>query len=637
VGSRKADGDIVVWKGVQVFAYNGKILFVNLSTGEIEPRELDESLYRQFIGCLGLGIRIIYENTKPGFDPLGPDSMLGFSVGPLTGSGLHGARFAITGKSPMTGGWGDANCGGSFAVYFKNAGYDGVFFTGISEKPVYLFIKNGVAELRDASHLWGKDVYQTEEAIKQELEDSRVRICSIGPPGERLAYCAAVMHDQSAAGRSGLAAVMGSKRLKAFVVQGSNKVPVADPERLAQLRKTFLQGVKNVQHPWGQALRDYGTPIFFDALIPPGSTPIKNFAVQGEEAFPDYALCKADEFMKYRTRRHACLGCPIACKGWLELKDSKYGSISGTIPEYETITMFGSDCLVSDLAAVVKANDLCNQYGLDTIEVGATVAFAIECYENGLIDDKDTGGIELKWGNADALVAVVEKIARREGFGDVLADGVKVAADRIGKGSEKYAMHSGGQALPAHDPRGDVGLGWGYCCDATPGRHTANHVKHSHDCKVAFTLSDRLNFPDLDPLDVDANAGINAVCSAVDRVITSAGLCFFAMWTEQLPLIEAIAAVTGWDFTLEECIKTGRRIDALRQAFNIREGVDTTEWKMPERVAAVPTDGPMKGKKLQFDRMKLKGYEAMGWDPKTGKPLASTIDELGLRELVGDL
>lgn len=620
-----------------MFGYNGKILFVDLIKGETKSQELDESIYRQFIGCLGLGVPIIYKNTAPGVDPLGPDSMFGFSVGPMTGNGLHGARFAVTGKSPMTGGWGDANCGGSFAVDLKNAGYDGVFFKGISPKPVYLFLKDGAVELRDASHLWGKDVYETEDSIKQELGDPRIKICSIGPAGERLAYSAAIMHDQSAAARSGLAAVMGSKRLKAFVVRGTIKVPVADPEKLAQLRKTFLQGVKNVAHPWGQALKTYGTPIFYDALIPPGSTPIKNFSVQGENSFPEYISCKADEFMKFRTRRHACLGCPIACKGWLELKDSKYGSVSGTVPEYETISMFGSDCLVSDLAAIVKANDLCNQYGLDTIEVGATIAFAIECYENGLIDNKDTGGIELKWGNADAVVAMTEKIVKREGLGDILADGVKIAADRIGKGSEKYAMHSGGQALPAHDPRSDIGLGWGYCCDATPGRHTTNHVKHSHDCKAAFTLSDRLNLPDLDPLDVDANAKINTICSAVDRVITSAGLCFFAMWTEQLPLVEAIVAVTGWDFTLEECIKAGRRIDTLRQAYNIREGVDTSKWKIPDRIAAVPTSGPMKGKKLQFNRMKVKGYEAMGWDPKTGKPLALTLDELGIRELVGDL
>jgi len=620
-----------------MFGYNGKILFVDLTKGETRPQQLDESLYREFIGCLGLGVAVTYANTAPVIDPLGPDNLLGFTIGPLTGYGIHGARFAVTGKSPMTGGWGDANCGGSFAVNLKNAGYDGVFFNGISAKPVYLFLKDGVAELKDAGQLWGKDVYQTEEAIKQELNDRGVKICSIGPAGERLAYSAAIMHDQSAAGRSGLAAVMGSKRLKAFAARGTSKVPVADPEKLAQMRKTYLQGVKNVVHPWGKALKDYGTPIFYDALIPPGSTPIKNFAVQGEEVFPAYAACKADEFMKFRTRRHACLGCPVACKGWLELKDSKYGSVSGTVPEYETISMFGSDCLVSDLAAIVKANDLCNQYGMDTIEVGATIAFAIECYENGLITKEDTGGIELKWGNAEAVVAMTEKIGKREGLGAILADGVKVAAERIGKGSEKYAMHSGGQAIPAHDPRGDIGLGWGYCVDATPARHTANHVKHSHDCKVAFTLSDRLNFPDLDPLDVDANAPINTVSSAVDRVITSAGLCFFAMWTEQLPLVEAIAVVTGWDFTLKECIKAGRRIDTLRQAFNIREGVDTSKWRIPARIAAVPEGGPMKGKKLQFDRMKTKGYEAMGWDPRTGKPLPSTIEELGLKKLVGKL
>ena len=614
--------------------YNGKILFVNLTQGTTNEEGLPEKVYRDFIGGVGLGARVLYEHMNPKVDPLGPDNMLGFLVGPLTGTGIHGARFQTVTKSPITGGWGDANSGGSLAPQLKAAGYDGVFFSGISPKPVYLFLNDGKAELRDASHLWGKDTVETEDSLQKELGDKRVKIACIGPAGEAKSLLACIRHEGCAAGRSGLGAVMGSKRLKAFVVRGTKKVPLADPERFAALRKAYLKSVKETEHPWVPVFKGWGTCGFISGSIVLGDSPIKNWALYGEEAFPTHTKISGDEVIRYQTKKHFCTGCPIGCKGWVTMGEAAYAVSGGSKLEYETVTMMGSSCLVDDLEKLNKANHLCNLYGFDTIGLGATIAFAMECYEYGLITKEDTDGIELTWGNADAMIAMIEKMTQREGFGAVLADGSKLAAERIGKGSEKFAMHMGGQDIPAHDPRVSLGFGWGYVCDPTPARHTSSLVKNAHDSRVPFATSPELKLPEPDSFDVEANALIYATCSDLDRLWTSAGLCIFALFPETLPLVEAISAITGWDFTLEEGLKAGRRIQTLRQAFNIREGVDTTKWRLPERLTVAPNQGPFAGKGIDAQAMKEKGYKALGWNPKTGRPLDSTLEELGLKDLV---
>ena len=621
-----------------VKGYNGKVLFVDLNSGSIKEENLPEKVYRDFIGGQGLGVRILYERMKPKADPLGPDNMLGFLVGPLTGTGTHGAKFQVVAKSPLTGGWGDANCGCSFGVELKAAGYDGVFFSGISPKPVYLFLHDSKAELEDASELWGRDTVETEEIIRGELGDKQVKVACIGPAGEAKSLLACIRHEGGAAGRSGVGAVMGSKRLKALAIRGTKKVPIADPERFAALRKDYLKSVKVTEHPWAVMFKKWGTCSFLSPCILDADSPIKNWILFGEEEFPNHGKISDDAVIKYQTRNHACLGCPLGCKGWYRIETKHYGVIESSKPEYETLSMMGPNCLIDDLEAISKANDLCNHYGLDTISTGSTVAFAMECYERGAITKRDTGGIEFAWGSGAALVAIVEKIARREGIGAVLADGSKLAAERIGKGSEKWAIHVGGQDMPAHDPRVSIGYGWGYVCDPTPARHTAAQVMHQHlDGGVPFPTLAELRLPRFVPLDIAANAKVYATCSDLDRLWTSAGLCVFGLSPETLPLAEVISAVTGWDFTLVEGLKAGRRIQALRQAFNIREGIDTTEWRLPERLAVEQDAGPNKGRKVDFDAMKKRGYEALGWDAMTGKPLESTLQELGLKELVGHL
>lgn len=617
--------------------YNGKVLFVDLSSGSIEEESLPEQVYRDFIGGQGLGARILYERMKPKVDPLGPDNMLGFLVGPLTGTGIHGARFQVVGKSPLTGGWGDANSGGSFAVELKAAGYDGVFFSGISLKPVYLFINKGKAQLRDASNLWGKDTVETEESIRGELGDEKVKVACVGPAGEAKSLLACIRHEGSAVGRSGLAAVMGAKRLKAFVVRGTQKASIADPERFAAIRKDYLKTVRETEHPFAVLFKTWGTCGVLSPSVVSADSPVKNWALYGEEEFPNHSKLSDDGIIKYQYKKHACTGCPLGCKGWYRIETKRYGVVESSKPEYETLSMMGPNCLVDDLEAISKANDVANRLGLDTIGTGSVIGFAMECYERGVITKENTDGIELTWGNGDALVAITEKIGKRDGFGAVLADGAKLAAERIGKGSEKWAIHVGGQDMPAHDPRVSIGFAWGYTVDATPARHTATMFKNVHDSKARFVADAELNISELDSLDMAVNAPIYAICSDLDRLWTSAGLCIFGAVPETMPIAEVISAITGWDFTLEEGLKAGRRIQTLRQVFNIREGVKTSEWRFPERLTVAQDAGPNEGTEVDFKAMKEKGYAALGWDPKTGKPLESTLHELGLKELVGKL
>jgi len=448
----------------------GKILFVDLSKGELKDEALDDKLCRDFIGGYGIGARIIYSRQKAGVDPLGPENIFGILTGPLTGTpALSGTRYTVVGKSPLTGTWGDANSGGYFGPHLKFAGYDGVLATGISEKPVYIFIKDGKAELRDATHLWGKDTFETEDILKSEL-GKKVEVVCIGPSGENLSLIAAVMNNKGrAAGRSGIGAIMGSKKLKAIAVTGNMKIPLADEKRAKELRRKYLGELAG---PLVNIFRNFGTPALTAECAHIGDSPVKNWGGVGVVDFPDAELIGLDPVMERQSKAFACFRCPFGCGGHMKGGTEYEYEAGAHKPEYETLCMFGTNCLNTNLESIIKANDICNRYGLDTISTGATISFAIECYENGLITKKDTDGIEMTWGNHKAIVAMTEKLAKREGFGIVLADGAKVAADKIGKGSEKYAIHIQGQEVPAHDPKLGYHFATTYRLDPTPARHT---------------------------------------------------------------------------------------------------------------------------------------------------------------------
>ncbi|SDP07983.1 aldehyde ferredoxin oxidoreductase family protein [Desulforhopalus singaporensis] len=617
--------------------YMQQVLFVDLTSATTTEKRVSEEIYRDFIGGQGLGVRMLYEHMTPKADPLGPENVIGFVTSPLTGAGFHGARLQVVGKSPITGGWGDSNVGGLFALALKACGYDAIFITGCSAKPVYLLLKDGEVQFKNAERLWGQDTCQTEAGIKRELSDDKVRVVCIGPAGEKKSLSAAIMQDGSAAARSGLGAVMGAKGLKAVAVFGTKSAEPADAKRLARLRKEYRKDVRVSKHPWMPLFKGGGTCSFFEGYLKMGDCPIKNWTRFGEEAFPNWARLHGDSITHYQKKKKGCASCPLVCKGRLTIEKGPYTVKNSSKIEYETLGLFGSNLLIEDPEPLIKANDLCNRYGIDTCTAGSVIGFAMECYERGVITKEDTDGIEMVWGSAEALLAMIEKIGRREGFGEVLADGSKFAAQRIGQGSEEWAVHVGGQDLPAHDPRTSVGHGWGYICDPTPGRHTATQYIDSVDEDVASVMLPECKVVKANIYDYEAYAKVFATCSDLDRLSTSAGLCWFGTYPETLPLVEAMCAITGWDFTLAEGLKTGRRIQALRQAFNIREEVDTAEWVIPPRIDQPPPSGPIKGRNLDFKSIKRLGYESLGWDGQTGIPSPETLDSLGLTDLVGSL
>jgi aldehyde:ferredoxin oxidoreductase len=610
----------------------GKILFVDLSRNKLKDEALDESLCRQFIGGYGIGARILFSRQKAGVDPLGPDNTLGILSGPFTGTpALSGTRYTVVAKSPLTGGWGDANSGGYFGAFLKYAGYDAVFFNGISPKPVCLFINNGKAELRDAVHLWGKDTRQTEEILQSELGKD-VEVACIGPSGERLSRIAAVFSRSRTAARSGLGAVMGSKKLKAVAVKGNMKVPIADEKETRELRKKCTAQLGG-HIAW---LKPFGTPFLVDIGVLSGDSPVRNWAGVGVIDFPDFKPIAKEAVIAGMTKKFACYQCPIGCGGYMKAGTGEYKYEAGSRrPEYETIAMFGTNCLNNNLESILKASDICDRYGIDTISAGAAIALAIECYEKGIVTRKDTDGIEMTWGNHKAIVAMTEKLARREGFGDVLADGVKAAAEKIGKGADQYAIHIGGQEPAAHDPKHSFHYATSYRMDPTPGRHF-----------VGSELSDAPGHPSglLPKFHFKSFSGrgeARRIGSSFHQVVVCTGTCLFVYWAfpNVEPIGEFMRSVTGWDVTNEELVKTGERIANIRQAFNIREGLNPLKFKVPDRVLGKPPlkAGPVAGVTIDEDTMVKEYLTAMDWDLKTAKPSKKKLLELGLADVAQEL
>lgn len=610
--------------------YMGKILWVDLSHGTtVSEEELDEATLRSTVGGYGLGAHLLFHRQKAGVDALGEEAVLGFLTGPLTGTpALGGARYTVVGKSPLTGGWGDANSGGDFGPYVKFAGFDAVFFRGMSKEPVYLLVSDGKAEIRKADRLWGKDCYKTEAVIRSELGND-VRVACIGPAGEKIARIAAIMNDGGrAAARSGLGAVMGSKRLKAIAVRGKAPIPLFDEAKAAQLRKTYM-GRLTGTIGW---MKEHGTAFVAASSAYNGDAPVKNWGGIGFYDFPDIDEFAPEKITARRVRRYGCYRCPIGCGAHMRAGTGEYAyPEGGHRPEYETLTMFGSNCLNSNVESIIKMNDLCNQYGVDTISAGGALAFAIECFENGLIDKRDTDGIEMRWGNHKAMVAMVEKLAVRDGFGDVIADGVKVAAERIGRGSEKFAIHVDGQELGAHDPKHDYHWGIGYLIDPSPGRHTQNGQVFEPNTQLI--KQDRMT-------DIDVGEEYRTT-SLLFHTVNCSGLCAFVY--SNFPQVEVFAefmgAVTGWQESIEELTRTGERILSLRQAFGAREGVNQARWKTPGRVLGQPPfeRGPHAGVRIDERVWLQQCFAAVGWDWETGKPKREKLIELGLRDVADEL
>jgi aldehyde:ferredoxin oxidoreductase len=606
--------------------YMGRILFVDLTEGKISCELAAEELYQDFFGGYGIGARVLFSRQKANVDPLGPDTMLGFVAGLLTGTpALFGSRYVVVGKSPLTGTWGDANSGGDFGPYMKFSGYDAVFFSGISPSPVYLSIDNCKAELKSADKLWGKDTWETESILQDEL-GKETHIASIGPSAENLSLISCIINNRGrAAGRSGLGAVMGSKKLKAIAVKGEQEVPIAHDLELKAARTRHLK-LADTAEPY----RKFGTCAGMNNLVQAGDTPVKNWKGTALD-FTTASAISDTKVIDLQERRYGCWRCPVACGGHMKASTGKYIYPAFTHkPEYETLAAFGSMCLNDNLDSIIKVNDICNRYGLDTISTGVTIAFAIECYENSLITSKDTEGIELTWGNHKAIVDMTEKLAKRQGFGEVLADGVKHAAEKIGKGAQDLAIHLYGQEVPMHDPKRYLNYTTSYL-DSTPGRHTQGN----YGTKPASGLE----FPSYDRKSQAGRGESNKMGSDLMHAISCAGLCQFGYgFMSAEALIDFTNLVTGWNYSINDLLKVGDRVASIRQAFNAREGIDISDFKVPGRVAGNPPPeaGPTAGRSADFGTL-LKDYlTARGWD-ETGKPTKNKLLELGLDDVANAL
>jgi len=658
----------------------GKIMWVDLSTGAITCEELPDSFYEQVLSGAGLAARILYDRIPAEADPLGPDNVLGIVSGLLTGTGtLFSGRWMVTGKSPLTGGYGEANCGGNFSPAIKRCGVDGIFFTGASETPVYLKVIKGEAELVDATHLWGKDAVDSERALIEESGVKSARAAVIGPAGEKLSLISGVVNDLGRiAARSGLGAVMGSKKLKGIVLSGGEKIVSARPEQVKELNQEFNKWFKKglgagkylgrgVVNRLSQFLRvspmqmaytgdliritfaQYGTIVTNVLSSESGDSPVKNWKGAGVVDYPlathssniNPALITQHEVKKYH-----CVSCPLGCGGIVKITAKGVTLEHTHKPEYETCCSFGTLLLNKDLDSIFLINDKLNRAGMDTISAGATVAFALECIEHGILSKDDLDGIELEWGDADAIMALIDKMISRDGCGDIFADGSRAAAEKIGNGAEKYTMQAGGQELAMHDTRFDPGFAVSYSCEPTPGRHTnygfqwlevfALHklFKGLPKMPAFFRPKDRYNTtPDKNTLLI---AG-----SKYMQTANACGMCLFGIQMGgKLRVPDYINAATGWNYPAEYYLEVGARIQAIRQAFNAKQGINVVkDFKLPGRVLGDPalTEGPLKGITIDGDKLRRDFLIGMGWDESTGIPTSKTLGALQLDDIAREI
>ena len=606
-------------------AIQGKILNVHLGDRSVEADSLPDETYRRYLGGYGLGARLLFDRIPVGADPLGPGNILGLIPGILTGTPLFGIRFQAVGKSPKTGGWGDSNCGGDFGPVLKHSGWDGVLFSGIAEKPVYLLIEDEKAELRDAGDLWGMDAIAVEKELKRR-HGKKASVACIGQAGETCSYMAGICNEHGRlAGRSGLGAVMGSKKLKAVVVLASRKILAQDKDVLALVRTSV-----NELGPMTAFFRTYGTTGIASVSAMSGDSPVKNWGGAGMPDFPQAAGLKGDNFNAKMKRRYACWHCPIACGAESVASDNPaYPYPEDTHrAEYETACAFGTSTLTGDIDYLQYANHLCNVYGLDSISAGATVAFAVECYENGLITKEDTDGLELRWGNGPAMIELLHRMVKREGVGEVFADGIRKAAEKIGPKAEPFAMELGGEELPMHDPKLQPEYFATYKLDPTPARHTLYNGRPTSPWGVPR--------PPSDIKQASGRAPHHKGASEYMHVVNGVGTCMFIAFVgpnHRIP--EWLNAVTGWDTTLPEMLETGERIANLRMAFHVLHGDNPVQRRVPGRMVGLPplAAGPHAGLSLDVETLEREYLEACDLDRQTCRPSRAKLEALGLKDV----
>ncbi len=610
--------------------YSGKILRINLTDQSVKTEDLHESLARSFIGGAGFGIRLLFDEVKKGADPLGPENKLIFAPGPLSGTSVPCAsRMAITGKSPLTGGVGMSLTGGYFPVELKFAGYDAMIIEGKSKDPVYISIKDGNVKFRSAEKVWGMKTTDTQQIIKNELNDQSTRIACIGPAGENLSKLACIINELRAAGRKGLGAVMGSKNLKAIAVRGTGSVNVASKDKLKKARDFMAKEMKEspVLYPQFSKL---GTPMVVDALSELGIFPGKNFEETG--VFVPVEKIGVETQLTRNMGSEHCYGCPVGCSQLKLAKTGEYSGIMSEGPEFETMYSFGGTTGVDNIDAIIAADRISDELGIDTISAGATIAFAMELYEKGIINAEDTGGIELKFGNHKAMVDMLRLMAYREGFGGVLSDGSRIAAERIGKGAGKYTMHVKGLELPGYDVRGAKAHGLNYATSYTGADHNRGYAFQEIFGIPVPEQVDRFSIKGKGKLTKWNQDVRSATCDAPTMCAFLLDMAVPAVATKNTASL--IEAVTGLEFTPEEIERVGERMNNLARLFNAREGMSREDDSLPERILSEPIkEGLSKGNYISKDDLNLmldEYYTARGWDIKTGMPTREKLEELGL-------
>ena len=608
--------------------FTGKILRVNLSKEKTSIEPLEEIFYRRYFGGRGLISYILLKELPPKIDPLGPENKLIFAGGPVTGAPVSGSgRNSVGAKSPLTGAYGEAEAGGYWGAELKRAGFDAIIVEGKASNPVYLQIQDNNVEIIDASNIWGLEIKKAQETIRKEIGNKTAKVAQIGPGGEKLVRYASVVNDLNhVAGRCGIGAVMGSKNLKAVAVKGNAKVLVRKPKRLKKLAQWMAKNVDNVAH----TLHTYGTGAEMDAGEEIGNLPINNFR-DGE--FLEVDSISAETLKNtVSVGMGTCFACAVACKKEVKITkpwivDPEYGG-----PEYESLASLGSNCGVSDLKAVCKANELCQKYAIDTISTGVTISFAMECFENGLLTKKDTGDIDLNFGNAKSMLKMIELIGEKQGLGKLLAEGTKRASEKIGNGAKQFAVHVKGQEVPMHDPRLKRGEALGYAISPTG----ADHVHNIHDTFLYPKLPNSYNslgileavpVEDFGPKKVRLYKIVGEWRTLNNFLV----MCLFTPWSV-IQKVEIIRCVTGWNTTAFELMKVVERGNTLARIFNLREGFTEKDDWLPPRFFLPKTSGALSQTSVNpkdLQKAKLLYYDMMGWTEQ-GIPKQSALDQLDI-------
>lgn len=615
-----------------MYGYGGKLLYVDLSSGKIIKRELGEEFARKYVGGNGFGARLLYDNVKAGVNPLGPDNCLIFAPGAFCGSPVpEASKSGFYAKSPLTGAFSEAMLGSGIGPELKNAGYDAFLVRGRAKQWSYLWIDDDDVRIEDASHLVGRSTLDTLDSIRKDVGDLKVMVACIGPAGENLVRFACIESDFRQAGRTGLGAVMGGKLLKAIAVRGSRDLEMADAELMERLLAEWYGRIAT--HP--QAISDikYGTGEFIGTLNEiHGVFPTRNWQ---DSVFEGYRTIAPQYWVpKYSIKTKACHTCIKPCGKVFVINDGPYAGVSIDGPEFETQYSLGGCVGNADPELLAKANELCDKLGIDTISAGVVIAWAMECYERGLLTSSDTGGLKLNFGNAEAILRLLEMIARRQGIGDMLADGVREASRRLGRGSEMFAMHVKGLEPPAYDARGLKGMGLAYAV-STRG------ACHLRSCAYAPELSGSWwKFKRVDRLSAEDKAYVKTI-EDVMALYDTVGICKFSRhfyFVEELP--DFFMAVHGYDFDDRELLKLGERVYNLEKAFNVREGFDRMHDTLPPRLLNEPVrEGGSKESVItseELNRMLDEYYEARGWD-RNGTPTRARLEELELNDIADDL